>query len=382
MSREIDEPVLVTGANGFIGARVVDRLLEQGRRVHALGRAREGVPWARRLHAALDDIAGAPADPAARPGLSCVEVDWSDASSCARALERERAPERALLIHVTGDTKFTPGDPEAQRRFNVDASVAIVRALRPRLARVVHTSTAYVCGDRRGTILETELDSGQSFRNPYERSKFEAEQAMRALAAELALPLTIVRPSIIVNDTRSGRSSTFTHLNAMVEVVNRIQEHYGLHDGQSVSRVIRVAADPQGRPNLAPVDPMVAAMVRIAIDPRAAGRTFHLCHPAPQTNEEILGMIGQAFGVRGQVAIEYVRSPPDPASRTEKMISRSLRVYAPYLNDRATFDLRQTREIVPDYDSLFSPLDLPYLQRVIRFQRETRASAKEDREAT
>jgi len=370
---QIPDPVIVTGANGFIGARVVQRLLEQGRRVHALGRGRAGDPWPVRMRAALDDIAGAATDSALLSHLSCHAVDGADPGSLAGDSPDLLTLRHALLIHIAGDTKFNPGDPAAQRRLNVDATLAIVRALRPALARVVHTSTAYVCGDRAGTILETDLDCGQAFRNPYEKSKFEAEGAVTALCAELSLPLIIVRPSIIVNDTRTGRSSTFTHLNALVEVINRIQEYFGISDGEVVSRVIRLAADPAGRPNLAPVDPMVEAMIRLALDPRAAGRTFHLCHPAPQTNTEIIGLIAEAIGIRGKVALEYVRGLEEPASRTEKMIFRSLKVYAPYLNERAQFDLTETRRLLPDYDALFAPLDLPYLHRVIKFQRDSRA---------
>ncbi len=366
----VDAPVITTGANGFIGARVVKRLLEQGRRVHALGRARSGATWDERMRAALDDIEGAAIEPALLSRLSCREVDWEQPTSITSELAAVRD---AVLIHVAGDTKFNPGDSAAQRRLNVDATLELVRALRTSLARVVHTSTAYVCGDRRGTVLESELDCGQGFNNPYEKTKFEAEEALRALCADLSLPLVVVRPSIITNDTRTGRSSTFTHLNAVVEVVTRIQEHFGIGDGEVLSRVIRLAADPEGRPNLAPVDPMVEAMVRIALDARAAGRTFHLCHPAPQTNTEIIGLIAEAIGIHGKVALEYVRSLSEPVSHTEKMIYRSLKVYAPYLNHRAQFDLTETRDLVGDYDALFAPLDLAYLHRVIKFQRASRA---------
>ena len=43
-----------------------------------------------------------------------------------------------------------------------------------------HVSTAYVCGTRRGRILESELDVGQEHGNDYEISKFESEQLVRA----------------------------------------------------------------------------------------------------------------------------------------------------------------------------------------------------------
>ena len=51
------------------------------------------------------------------------------------------------------------------------------------------------------------------------------------------------------------------------------------------------------------------------------------------------------------------------------MIARSFKPYLPYLNEYCDFDLTNTRSILPDYDSQFSPITLEYLRRVINFQR-------------
>src|SRR5690606_28017092 len=64
----------------------------------------------------------------------------------------------------------------------------------PSLQRFVHVSTTFVCGDRAGALVEGPATAGR-FRNTYERTKFEAEEAVqRAMAT---LPVTIVRPSIV-----------------------------------------------------------------------------------------------------------------------------------------------------------------------------------------
>src|SRR4029079_7866451 len=57
---------------------------------------------------------------------------------------------------------------------------------------------------------EDELEVGQSFRNPYERSKFEAELALRSEGADL--PLQILKPSLVVGDSPTGRTSSFNVL--------------------------------------------------------------------------------------------------------------------------------------------------------------------------
>jgi nucleoside-diphosphate-sugar epimerase len=365
------KPVIITGANGFIGSYLALLLLKRGWTVHALGRGRDNVPWQDRVLASFrstDPEAGSmsmqrlhtcEAD-LTRPGLGLSDV-------LARFNRNE-----SVLVHLAGDTRFVPPDPAAQRQVNVEGTLNVVRALRPTLSRVVHVSTAYVAGSRTGTILEDETDVGQTFHNNYERTKLDAEVAVRRLCSELDLPLAIARPSIIVNDTVHGRSSAMTHLNVLIEAANRIQEFYGIRDGEVINPEIRVLADAAARPNIAPVDPIAEALVRIAESPGAAGRTYHLCNPSPQTNAEIFALVLQAFGIHDKIRLRFVQELQKPLTRTEDMVLRAFRVYLPYLKDAAAFDCAHTRELIPHYARMFGPACVDYLQRVIAFERTER----------
>ena len=51
---------------------------------------------------------------------------------------------------------------------------------------------------------------GQDFRNPYEQSKFEAELLVRERSR--SLPIQVVRPSIVVGDSRTGLTPAFNVL--------------------------------------------------------------------------------------------------------------------------------------------------------------------------
>lgn len=361
------ETVIVTGANGFIGAHFTRWLLSRGCTVIALGRAKGASPWEDRVRQALQEVPAAGEEPG---HLICREVLLEHPNLRLGPAELGHAePERTLLVHLAGDTKFTPPDPAQQYRINVDSAARLVEAVAGRVARVVHVSTAYVSGQRTGRILESELDCGQGFWNPYEKSKLAAEQAVQQVCANLRIPLVILRPSIIINDRRTGRASTFTHLNALVEVILRIQAHYGITDGEVVNREIRLRADPDASPNLAPVDSIIRPMATIAMAAEAAGKTFHLCHPHPQSNREIVDLVCEAFGIQGRLGISYVRELAKPMTHTEEMILRSLKVYAPYLNSRSQFDLTHTRELVPDYDQQFTPLDVSAIRRIIEAHR-------------
>lgn len=356
---------VITGANGFIGSHVTTQLLARGESVYALGRAKGAQCWGDRVKASLADIG---ATPPVAGQLFCHQIDISD-PNLEFDFPSEAPGSQATLFHLAGDTRFVPPDPAAQRRTNIDSALNLIQRLKGRIAKVVHVSTAYVAGNRAQRIRENELEAGQGFHNAYEESKFDAEIAVTKLCAAEQIPLVIVRPSIIINDRRTGRASTFTHLNVLIDVLCRVQRHYGISDGEVVNSTLRLLGDPEARPNLAPVDSIVPPLIQIAQSPAAVGRVFHLSHPAPQSNFEIVNLISNAFKVSGKISLEFVKNVPRPTTFTEQILLRSLKVYAPYMNSRCEFDLANSRSIVPDYDSYFTQLDQAYIQKVIGFQR-------------
>jgi thioester reductase-like protein len=195
--------VLLTGATGFVGHEVLVRLLERGdRHVHALVRADDDRAAAGRLPE--HDRLSAWAADIERPGLGL---------SGARA--DELAERVSTVIHCAASVSFSLGLDES-RRVNVEGTRRMVE-LAERCARrggglerFTYVSTAYVAGAHRGDFGEDDLDVGQDFRNPYERSKFEAERLLRQRAGEL--PLQVLRPSIVVGDSRTGYTPSFNVL--------------------------------------------------------------------------------------------------------------------------------------------------------------------------
>ena len=361
---------IVTGANGFIGAHIVHRLLAQGSCVHALGRSTATSPWRDRVISALREV-GDSAE--LQRKLYCHEVDLNtQGGRLDSSFLTDCLPADTTLYHVAGDTRFTPLNPDLQRQVNIQATINVVDSLKEKIATAIHVSTAFVAGNRTGLIRESELGCGQIFHNDYEKSKFDAEALLTEYCRKHDVALIIVRPGIITNDRESGRASTFTHLNALVEVISRLQEHYHISDGEVVSKRIRLMADSEARPNLAPVDSIIPPLVQIAESSAARGKTFHLCHPNPLSNAQLIGLICDAFQVKGKLALEFLESIPKPMSRTEEMILRSLKPYAPYLNSRCEFDLSHTRSIVPNYDSYFTRPDVSYIRKIIEFQRRNR----------
>ena len=117
------------------------------------------------------------------------------------------------IVHGAASVSFVLPLDDA-RAINVDGTrrmleFAELARERGGLNRYGRDSTAYVCGNHTGRFTEHDLDMRQGFHNSYEQSKFEAEKLVRA---HTDLPWTILRPSIVVGDRRSGSTSAFNVL--------------------------------------------------------------------------------------------------------------------------------------------------------------------------
>jgi thioester reductase-like protein len=160
-----------------------------------------------------------------------------------------------------------------------------------KLVRLNHFSTAFVSGDRTGVIMEEELDEGQSFRNAYEESKFEAERAMRE--AMHHLPISIFRPSIIVGDSKNG------------EIDRMAGPYYLINAIVNMPSILPVPMPGRGdKPlNLVPIDFVCRAMHRISLRPDTAGSTFHLSDPNPLSARRVFELVAHRAGRRAPVGL-------------------------------------------------------------------------------
>lgn len=146
----------------------------------------------------------------------------------------------------------------------------------PKLRRLSYVSTCYVAGDRTGRVYEDELDRGQDFKNHYEATKFWAET--KVARQKDHLPITILRPSIVVGDSTTGETQKGDGPYMTIRLLTKLPRFVPMvHLGASTAPV-----------NLVPVDFVIEAMARLSADPRAEGETFQLADPTPLTAREIL----------------------------------------------------------------------------------------------
>jgi hypothetical protein len=202
-----------------------------------------------------------------------------------------------------------------------------------------HISTAYVCGDRQGRVLEDEFDQGQQFRNVYERTKFTAEQLLRE--ATCLESLTVYRPSIIVGDSETGYSTTFHNMYLPLQLAYLATSSGFLRDASTYMKVLGLQGGE--RKNLVAVNWVAEVLVHILQQPQLHGRTYHLANPQPVTTAEL----DRAFAESISKAVGKCRESSSPSTPSLEGFREQMRVYKAYLGDDPEFDVRQTQAAAP-----------------------------------
>ena len=350
---------LVTGYPGFIGKRLVRRLLEALR-----GRTDRLVllVQSKNARAARHDLAAI--------GAERAEVVEGDVEHMHLGLSGTefKALARSLtdVWHLAARSHLGAGRSE-MRRVNVEGTrnvLDLCLAAR-RLRRLSHFSTAFVSGDRVGVILEDELAMGQRFHNAYAETKLQAELLVRRAQADI--PATIYRPSIVVGDSRTGEIDRFEGPYALAILLV----------ASPVAVPLPLPGDAVAPLNVVPVDFAVDAAISISENPAGAGRTVHVVDPSPLSARRVYEMIADRAGKK--------LNPVSVPSRLFQAVlqlpflerlSWTHRPAIEYVNHLAIYNCRNLLELL-DGTGIQCPPITSYLDRLIEFVQATYARRRE-----
>ena len=182
--------VLVTGAGGFIGSHLTERLVELGAEVRAFVHYNAFGSWGWLDQSPVRDV------------IQVVAGDVTDRDSVRQAMQgREIVFHLAALIAIP----YSYLAPASYVRTNVEGTLNVLQAARDAgVECVVHTSTSEVYGTaQRVPIDEAHPLQGQS---PYSASKIGADKMAEAFHRSFGLPVVTVRPFNTFGPRQSARA--------------------------------------------------------------------------------------------------------------------------------------------------------------------------------
>jgi len=250
----VDKPfILVTGASGFIGRHLCDRLARDGFRVRKVLRPaytlRPGVDIG------IDDIG------------PC--TDWSGAFDGVEVVVH-----LAARVHVMRDQSDDP--LFAFRQINVLGTERLaVAAASAGVRRFVFASSIKVMGERTLQRPFTVADEPRP-EDAYGVSKLEAERALRTIAASSKMSVTILRLPLVYGPGVKGNFFSLLKLCA--------------------SGIPLPFASIENRRSMLAVDNLVSAIRHCAVDPRAVGNTYLLSDGEDVSTPDLIRRLTRFFG--------------------------------------------------------------------------------------
>jgi thioester reductase-like protein len=354
--------ILFTGFPGFIGARLVPRILEAAPEARLECLVQEKFLGAARQ--AVDAIEAKHRHARGRIGLVTGDITTQGLGIEAKKA-RELKKQLAQCWHLAAVYDLAVAR-DVGRRINVEGTKNVLEFVSqaPHFERLQYVSTAYVSGTARGTFRETDLDVGQGFKNHYEETKFQAEvEVVRA-----KLPSTVYRPGVVVGDSKTGETGKFDGPYHVLRLMEKLP---------SPGVFFRVGLG-FGTVNIVPVDFVVEAMAALASCPQGLGKTYHLCDPQPHSPGELTEMFAEAIGksfvyVPVPMSVAKAAFAPKPVQRFFGMPLQAL----DYFDDPVRHDTTQSTKDLAEL-GIECPRLADYMPRLVAFYRAHREEVRRE----
>ncbi|GIL04211.1 SDR family oxidoreductase [Betaproteobacteria bacterium PRO7] len=279
----------VTGASGFIGKRLVRKLLaRRGAVVHFLIRESSKDKVAELLEFwGVDEKKAVPVyGDLAQPGLGLSKAAIKDLTG---------RIDHFFHLAAVYDLK---ADAESQVIANVEGTrnaVALANELKAGCFQ--HASSIAAAGMYEGVFREDMFDEAENLEHPYFGTKHESEKIVRK---ECKGPWRVYRPGLVVGDSRTGEIDKVDGPYYFFKLIQKMR--------RMLPPWMPAIGIEGGRINIVPVDFVVDAMDHIAHANDLDNRAFHLVDPTPYRVGDVLNIFARAahapeFGLRINAAL-------------------------------------------------------------------------------
>ena len=265
----------VTGATGFIGKRLVKKLLERkGSVVHFLIRQEsEGKV------AALREYWGVSAARALPVFGDLTAKKLGVSADAVKALKGQVDH----FYHLAAVYDLG-ADEESQIAVNIEGTrntVEFARAIGA--GHFHHVSSIAAAGLYEGVFREDMFDEAEGLEHPYFMTKHESEKIVRN---ECKVPWSVYRPALVVGDSRTGEMDKIDGPYYFFKLIQRMR--------QILPPWMPSIGLEGGRINIVPVDFVVAALAAISHQKDITSKCYHLVDPVGYRVGDVLDIFSKA----------------------------------------------------------------------------------------
>jgi thioester reductase-like protein len=352
--------ILLTGSTGYIGAHVASNLLaDTSEPLNLLVRARDADEACARLWRSLQLHLDFPQfESYLNDRVRIFRGDLTDVRFGLPEDEyRQLVRSTDSIIHCAAS--LNRKSEKSCLNVNLRGTLEVIQlAMRARdehgLRRFSHVSTVAVAGHRSNEVVEEDsaIDWNRSDYDPYARTKKFCEHMLRQLLPDV--PRTILRPSIVLGDSRRPETNQFEMVRAFVFLAGLPALPF-----RSADKV-----------DIVPVDYVADAISTLHQKERPAHEIYHLSAGTDsETFVELTTALSKAQGKRGPVYMPSLEGPSSKmvnalAGRAGKVggLATLMKVFLPYLVWNTVFDNRRVVAELGRKPAPFSQYCFPLMQ--------------------
>ncbi len=328
--------IFLTGATGFLGSYVAAILLEKGFELTLLVRDSKKLSGKEKFLNSLCSLVPKFCFKSYQKQIHFVTGDLKEKNLGVT----ECSGEWDALVHCASSTDFNETNYENLKKTNVEGLHHVLEFAKEfKIPSFHYVSTAYACGAIEGLVKE-EISNPPQFRNPYEKTKNQAERICVDFCKENNIRLTVLRPSIIVGDSKTARTLNFEGPYFFFKIISRlshyIQRKRHLLPGPKSIFKLKVPVYEGEEQNLVPVDYVAHFIAEVVAKESLEGKIYHITNSEPPT----CGDLRQAC----KKLVPFVGLEPVgdeeivPENKEEALFADNFKAYWPYLKPRIIFD--------------------------------------------
>jgi len=362
--------IFLTGTTGFLGSHTAAELLRGGHKMVLLARENHGKTASQRVEESLKKIVTQEEYDKFSNSIEVVEGNIEEENLGLTPEQLKNiADDQIEVLHTAANLSFAKENRDKIIATNVGGTRNVLDfASKVGAKKFNFVSTAYVCGKKTGVTEET-LASNQNpeFHNPYEESKYLAEQEIEVWQRETNTPTTIFRPSIIIEREQTDNHSGYY---AFASAFALLRQKITMMDGK-----LEFPCNPDVPLDLISVDDVAKYTAQVLEKEPIDGtiEVLHMTNPNSRTVGEIFRDSLDLMGLGRKVELvnnENLVNPDfykvAPSQETSKELVRILRDLMPYLFSNIEFSTENITKKLESYNP--ESISEEFLREVLKYK--------------